>query len=168
MKKHNIQLVYHLSPAQSGLLFQTLSSFESDIYVVQSVFELEGELDIYILKQAWQVVSNHHTTLRTGFIWEDGQEAEQYVLEKIEVPFIFYDYSVLSEIDRENKLESLIKMDREKAYDLAKAPLYRIYLVKGYDKKHYIILSQHNIIIDGLSATIILGDVLKKYSKINL
>ena len=64
-----VQDFYPLSPMQSGLLFHSLYAPTSDAYFVQSVFELEGEINAAILKSAWQKVSDLHPILRTGFIW---------------------------------------------------------------------------------------------------
>ena len=69
-----IEQIYPLSPMQSGLLFQALYAPESDAYFVQSVFELEGKIDSSALKKAWQMVSDHHSILRTGFVWHDGED----------------------------------------------------------------------------------------------
>ena len=55
----HIEHIYPLSPMQSGLLFQTLYAPESDAYFVQSVFELEGKIDLSALKKAWQVSAIH-------------------------------------------------------------------------------------------------------------
>ena len=74
LNKKIIEDLYPLSPMQSGLLFQSLYAPNSDAYFVQSIFELEKEVDANILKSAWQTVSNHHPILRTGFIWKDGEE----------------------------------------------------------------------------------------------
>ena len=71
---------------QSGFLFQTLYAPESDAYFVQSVFKLEGKIDLSAFKKAWQKVSDHHPILRTGFVWKDGEEPDQYVLESVEFP----------------------------------------------------------------------------------
>jgi hypothetical protein len=68
MDQKIIEDAYPLSPTQSGLLFQTLYAPESDAYFVQSVFELQGNIDPGTLKAAWQRVSDHHPILRTGFI----------------------------------------------------------------------------------------------------
>ena len=70
LSNKKIQDLYALSPMQSGLLFQSLYAPESDVYLVQSIFELQGIIDPTVLKQAWQKVSDHHPILRTGFFLE--------------------------------------------------------------------------------------------------
>ena len=161
-----IENIYPLSPMQSGLLFQALYAPSSDAYFVQSVFELEGEVDTQALQLAWQTVSNHHPILRTGIIWEDGEEPAQYTLEYTEVPFMQYDWQNLRAKEQEKKLEKFIQEDRKKGFDLSQAPLFRITLFQCGADKHYLIWSHHHILTDGWSTPIILGDVFKAYEDV--
>ena len=78
MGKHIFEDFYPLSPMQEGLLFRNLYQ-ASDEYLVQSVFELEGEIENESLKKAWQAIMDHYPVLRTGFIWEDLNKSHQYV-----------------------------------------------------------------------------------------
>ena len=59
--KRLIEDIYPLSPLQAGLLFQNLYSPELDIYFVQSIFELKGDVNSSYLKQAWEKITNHHS-----------------------------------------------------------------------------------------------------------
>ena len=87
--------LYPLSPMQSGLLFQSLYNLDSDAYFIQGIYNFQGEVDPSVLRMAWQKVSDIHSILRTGFVWQDGEEAEQYVLESIIFPFIEYNWKEL-------------------------------------------------------------------------
>ncbi|MBW8310152.1 MAG: AMP-binding protein, partial [Candidatus Paracaedibacteraceae bacterium] len=161
-----IEDAYPLSPMQSGLLFQTLYAPESGAYFVQSVFELEGHIDISVLKKAWQKVSKHHPILRTGFIWQSLDVPLQYVLESAEVPFEVKDFKTFTKIDQNQKLEDFIKEDRKKGFDLSKAPLFRITLIKCSQRKFYLIWSRHHILTDGWSTSIIISDMFKAYESL--
>src|SRR3990167_7092530 len=166
MNNKIIQDAYPLSPMQSGLLFQTLYAPESDAYFVQSIFELEGKIDISALRMAWQKVSDHHPILRTGFVWQNLEIPLQYVLESAEVPFEIEDWQDLEKTDQDQKLEDFIKYDRKKGFDLNKAPLFRITLIQCATTKNYLVWSQHHTLTDGWCLSIILGDVLKAYENL--
>ena len=56
--KTSIQNVYPLSPMQGGLLFQSIYQPEVDDYFIQSIYEIEGEIDTGILQRAWKEVVN--------------------------------------------------------------------------------------------------------------
>jgi amino acid adenylation domain-containing protein/non-ribosomal peptide synthase protein (TIGR01720 family) len=155
-----IEAVYPLSPMQSGLLFQALYKPDSDAYFVQSIFELEGEIDVAALRLAWQKVSKAHAALRTGLAWEGLETPLQYVLETIEIPFEVKDWKGLQ---KENKLEDFIQEDRKRKFDLEQAPLFRLTLIQWSETKYTLVWSQHHTLLDGWSIPIILGDVIKTY-----
>ena len=164
--KIHIENIYPLSPMQSGLLFQSLYAPDSDAYFVQSVFEIEGEVAVAVLRQAWQKVGDQHPILRTGFVWEKIETPLQYILVSAEVPFDEY---VWEEKDTENiqiKLERFIQEDRNKGFDLSKAPLLRVSLIEYAQDKYYMIWSQHHILIDGWSLPIIFRDLFQAYRDI--
>ncbi|KAB2877418.1 AMP-binding protein, partial [bacterium] len=161
-----IESIYPLSPMQSGLLFQALYAPTSDAYFVQTIFELEGELDIQALRSTWQLVCDHHPILRTGFIWEKLETPLQYVLETTQLPFTELDWTGLTEDEQQEIFEEFIQEDRQRGFDLRKAPLFRITLIRCSQDKCYMLWSQHHILTDGWCLPILLGDVFKTYAAI--
>ena len=141
---NKIQNIYPLSPMQAGLLFQSLYAPNSDAYFVQSIFELEREVDVNALRSAWQAVSNHHPVLRTGIVWEKLEEPLQYVLEYVDIPFESYDWQNIEAERQQSLLKELAQADIEKNFDLSKAPLFRIILIKFNHDKHYMIWSHQD------------------------
>ncbi len=71
MSSKNFDDVYSLSPMQKGMLFHSIYSPGSGVYVEQVSCELSGSFDKLIFKQVWQKLLSRHTILRTGFLWED-------------------------------------------------------------------------------------------------
>jgi amino acid adenylation domain-containing protein len=161
-----VQDFYPLSPMQSGLLFHSLYAPTSDAYFVQSVFELEGEINAAILKSAWQKVSDLHPILRTGFIWQDGDSPLQYVLESSAIHFHVEDWQNLTGQGHEERLKTFIQEDRKQGFDLGKAPLFRLVLIQYDLAKYYFVWSQHHILMDGWCLPIILRDVFTAYEDI--
>jgi amino acid adenylation domain-containing protein/non-ribosomal peptide synthase protein (TIGR01720 family) len=158
-----IEDLYPLSPMQSGLLFQTLYDPDSDAYLTQNVFEIEGFLNRDFLKLSWQKLSGRYSVLRTGFIWKDGEVPSQYVLESVEVPFYEYDWRSFGEKEQDEKIEIFLQKDREKLFDLSQAPVFRVSLIWRSENSYYLIWSHHHILIDGWSLPILLGDLFGIY-----
>ncbi|MCA9382695.1 AMP-binding protein, partial [Candidatus Dojkabacteria bacterium] len=92
---------YPLSPLQEGLWFRSVYEKSSDVYFVQSVLELRGELRSDILKASWQSVIAAHDILRTAFFWVGLPRPMQYVKASVEIPWLEEDWSHLDnkEID---------------------------------------------------------------------
>ena len=167
LNKKIIENVYPLTSLQEGLLFQNLYAPESDAYFVQFVLEFEGNLDEESMKGAWQALTDHHPILRTGVVWERLDQPLQYVLKCINVPFEILNWKEKEkEFTRNQLLQVFIQEDRKKGFDLSKAPLFRIILIKHLQNKYTLIWSQHHILTDGWSNSILMADLFKAYESL--
>jgi surfactin family lipopeptide synthetase C len=78
-----IEDMYPLSPMQQGMLFHTLQSPDSGVYVEQMSCTLRGELDVRAFRRAWQRLVDRHTVLRTAFNWSRREEPFQVVYRRV-------------------------------------------------------------------------------------
>ena len=69
-------------------------------------------------------------------------------------------FEVLEWKDKEG-LDAFIKKERQEGFDLTKAPLFKVTLIKH--SSYTMIWSQHHILTDGWSTPLILTDVFKAY-----
>src|ERR1051325_1674699 len=81
----NLEDLYPLSPLQQGMLFHTLESPESGVYFEQSVFTIQGPLDVVAFERAWQTVINRHSILRSAFLWQNLDNPVQAVFRRIDI-----------------------------------------------------------------------------------
>ncbi|WP_323739340.1 condensation domain-containing protein, partial [Candidatus Trichorickettsia mobilis] len=165
--KLNIQDLYPLSPIQSGFLFQHLYAPQSDAYFVQSVFLINGVIDHNLLKLAWQKIIDTYSILRTGFVWQNLEMPFQYVLKSIKIEFNSLDWQNFSDIEQEARLKDFIKQDRKKGFDLNNVPLIRIHLIQKNSNSYYLVWSNHHILLDGWSSSIVFQNFLKLYKALN-
>ncbi len=145
---------YPLSSAQKRMY--TLQQFEEDniSYNIPMVMTLEGELDKTKLKETFDKLIQRHEALRTSFEVIDGKPVQ--VVHK-EVNFeIEY-----TEANEEKAVE--IAAEFVKAFDLSKAPLIRVALVKIKDKEHILMIDMHHIISDGTSMGILTKEFMELY-----
>ncbi len=156
-----IENLYPLTPLQAGILFQTQLQAVEDVYFVQSVYLLEGEVDLGNLRQAWQAVVQHHPILRTGFIWQEVAVPLQFVLQAAELPWEVLDWSQHG-LD-EGQLQDYLQDQRRHPFSLNKPPLCRLTLIRLSQQRFYMIWTQHHILVDGWCLSILLNDVLRAY-----
>ncbi|WP_432079899.1 condensation domain-containing protein, partial [Streptomyces sp. YPW6] len=154
-----VEDVYPLSPLQQGMLFHALAEPDSGLYVEQIHWRLEGDLDRYALRSAWQGVLDAHPVLRTSFVWDQGDRPLQVVRRGQAVPFEFHDVSGLPEAEQEAWLRDLLDADRVRGFDLSAPPLMRIHLVRESSEAHVLVWSFHHILLDGWSVSALLGQV---------
>src|SRR5581483_3657864 len=155
--------IYPLSPLQQGLLFQTLYEPESGDYVIQTGYTFQGDLNIDAFKYAWQQLAEHHTILRTAFVWKGLTEPLQIVQRSVEIPFELLDWSDYSQAEQQERLLAYQQIDRSRGFDLSIAPLMRLTLVLLNDNTYQFLWSYHHIILDGWSVPIVLRDVFSCY-----
>ncbi len=159
----NIVDICALTPLQSGFLFQLLYEKNSDVYFTQSLEYLKN-IKPNLLKKAWNTVANKHDILKMGMLWENLEESVSYMLSHVEIPFEEHDWKNIE--NQEEKLEEFIKSDRSNVFDLTKAPLMRIALIRLTEVDYVMVWSSHHIILDGWSSAIVLGEVFQIYTQL--
>ncbi len=145
---------YEMSSAQKRMYTLQQLDINSTSYNMPGVIELDGDLDIEYLKEVFDKLVQRHEVLRTSFeVIEDG--LVQKVHKKVE--FYIEEYNVEEEKGIEEVVKGFIR-----AFNLLKAPLLRLGLVKTHPNKHILMFDIHHIISDGVS----MGILVEEFSKI--
>ncbi|MCC9018873.1 non-ribosomal peptide synthetase [Flavobacterium lipolyticum] len=171
LQRENVASIYELCPAQEGILFHSLylSSMGEEDYatnLTQNSMEFTSEINVEIFKKAWQNVIENHTTLRTGFITDAVKIPVQFVNKKVEVPFLFFDYSQFSQEEANEKFEAYRINDAKDGFSFTNPPLMRITLIKFNEARYTMIWTRHHILLDGWSTQILLKELLTFYTQI--
>lgn len=133
----------------------------STTYNVTVSMIIEGELDTQKLDESIQKLIKRHEILRTSFKVNNGE-----VLQKINYNLDF-GIELHDRISQNNDVDNLIK-EFVQPFDLNKAPLFRMGLVKLEKYKHIFIMDFHHIIIDGISADIVINELFNIYNDVEL
>ena len=159
MDKNNIEDIYPLAPMQKGILFHTLSAPESGVYVQQSVYTLHGDLDVSAFRRAWQRVVTRHPILRTLFLWEQRDKPLQVVRQRVKLPWMQHDWRGLSPAEQKERLEIFLEADRDRGFELSRAPLMRLFLIQVAEDAYHFIWSRHHLLVDMWSSSLVLKDL---------
>ncbi|MEM8676957.1 MAG: condensation domain-containing protein [Cyanobacteria bacterium P01_G01_bin.67] len=163
MKTQNVQDIYELSPIQQGLLFHCIYAPESRFYFVQKFFTIDGNLNLIAFDQAWQQVVARHTSLRTGFYWENINKPLQVVYKQVKVPIEQQDWRGLNSVEQQQQLESFLERDRQQGIDLSQECLMRLTLLRLSDDAYKLIWTSHFINMDGWAVSLVLKDFVQLY-----
>ncbi len=158
-----IEDVLELSPLQQGILFQTLYSPESGMYVEQLSIRLNALVVPQLLRRAWQKVLDRHSVLRTSFYWEDVEQPVQVVQGDVAIPFHEEDWSRLDSAEQVSQLQAYLAAERASGFDLSRAPLIRVSVIRLSETSCQLIVSLHHIILDGWSIALIFQEVSAYY-----
>ncbi|MFD5095498.1 non-ribosomal peptide synthase/polyketide synthase [Amycolatopsis thailandensis] len=149
--------VLPVTPLQEGFFFH--AEFEggqaADIYTVQEILDLEGDVDADALRRSAQALLDRYSSLRSGFRQLDGGQVVQTVPRHAELPW----REVAAE-DAANAFEA----DRARRFDFARPPLLRATFVRAGENRARLALTFHHIIADGWSVVVLLRELLAGYA----
>jgi len=145
---------YGLSSAQKRLYTLQQFDLESTGYNISGVLEIEGKLAVERLEAAFRKLIERHEAFRTSF-----ELIEEGIVQKIHKKVEFeVEHKEVGEGDAEEIIRSFIR-----PFDLSKAPLLRVGLIKLYSGKNILMFDMHHIISDGTSMGILTNEFVKLY-----
>jgi len=163
MNKRNIQAVYPLSPMQQGMLFHSLYAPGSGVYVEQMSCIFGGNLDVPAFERAWQHVVERHPILRTSFAWKSLEKVLQVVQREVRISLEQEDWRGIALLDQVAQLEDFLQADRRRGFDVSRAPLMRLSLMRTAEDSWQFVWTHHHALLDGWSVPLLLKEVLTLY-----
>ena len=162
----DIEDIYPLTPLQQGMLFHSLLDSHTDVYFASFNWDLEGVIDVDKFVEAWNLTINLHSSLRTAIHWNNLKDPLQVVYPSVDVPVTLEDWRELNEAERGTRLNALVDNDRSRAFDLNKAPLTRVTLVRLEDTRWHMIWSFHHMVMDGWSVPLVIRQMFNVYESL--
>ena len=131
-------------------------------YIVPGAFRFDGPLDLAAFSESVNEVIRRHEILRTSFTDIEG-EPMQVIEEPQRLAIPLIDLSNLPESERAAEVQRLTETEAGRAFDLERAPLLRVTLLKLREDEHIVLLTMHHIISDGWSMSVLLQEVAVLY-----
>ncbi|HEY52373.1 MAG TPA: AMP-binding protein, partial [Caldilineae bacterium] len=164
MDRKNIETFYPLTPMQQGMLFHTLYEPESGVYVELLTAAWHGDVDIDAFRRTWQRVVDRHEALRTAFLWEGLKEPIQVVQRQAEVTVTELGWRTATPEEQQERLDEYLREERKRGFDLTKAPLLRLSLIRMADEEYRLVWTHHHLLMDGWSIPLLLKEVFAFYA----
>lgn len=164
MNARNIASISALTPIQEGILFHAIADHARQVYHSQFSARIDGALDAARWRAAWDMVIARHDTLRTLFTWEGRDKPLQIVRERVDTPWQELDWRQSIADEHGAMLEALLDRDRDLGFELDRAPLLRLILIRLGDNHHRFVLTFHHLILDGWSMRLILEEAQQIYA----
>lgn len=161
-----VEDIYSLTGLQQGMFFHHTLDGASTSYMLQNVYNLFGSVDADAMKDALNLLLVKHDVLRTAIFNGAGTQPRQAVLKKQALDFTMYDVTNKTCEEQEFFIQDCVKQDLEHGFDFAKEPLMRVTYIKCSETAHKLIWSFHHIIMDGWCLSIVFGDFLNYYEKL--
>jgi tyrocidine synthetase-3 len=136
---------YPLSSAQKRLYILQQMTLESTAYNMPQFIPLSEEPDISKLEETFKRLIERHESLRTSFHMINNQPVQK-VHDTVEFAIEYYDSQSVQ------------------PFDLSRAPLLRVGLVKTGENGTILSVDMHHIISDGLSHGVLVKDFIALYT----
>lgn len=159
----NFEDVYPLTPFQQGMLFHVLDTPQAGVYLNQQRYTLRGALDLGAFKQALQGVMDRHQILRTAFVLSAPGGPLQVVFRRLQLPWTVHDWSELPPGESAARLAAFMQSDFQSGFDLQRAPLMRMTLIRTESDTYEFVWSFHLLLMDGWSMQVMLRELLALY-----
>jgi hypothetical protein len=121
-------------------------------------YQIDGPLQHAVLQQAFDRLIVRHEILRTCFVPKGGL-TQQMVMAAVSTPITLTDLSHLSEDSVHAEALELGRRDAEKPFDLGRAPLLRLSMLRLSTARHVLLFTVHAAIIDGWSIGILVAEL---------
>ncbi|WP_310605263.1 amino acid adenylation domain-containing protein, partial [Anaerosporobacter sp.] len=133
--------LYIINQVESGISYNT-----------PKIFSVTGSIDRDKMKEAFEKLVDRYELLRTTFE-DDGDSFYQVIHEEVDC--------VVQDFSSDKMLEDIVN-EFLRPFELSKAPLMRIGIVRGIERE-YLIVDFHHIICDAASVYIYMEDLLSFY-----
>ena len=164
IEKAEKKCYYPITSSQKRLYVLQQMDIESTVYNIPIPLLLNGKLEIKKLEQTFKKLIQRHESFRTSFIMV-ADEPVQRIHGEVKFGIEYKDAATEGTEgtegteDTEKNIYHFIR-----PFDLSKAPLFRVGLLKIEQEKFILIVDMHHIISDGTSTTILADDFMKLYT----
>ena len=159
----NVQDVYPLTPMQEFMLLHAIARPRGGVLSDQFRYEIHGALDVAAFRRAWEQLVQRHTILRTAFVWQDVKAPVQVVRKSVTLTFTVLDWSDRSPAEQRDALDAQCRRDGEEPFNLARAPLLRITLIRLSHDRHFLVWRSHHLLMDRWCLGTVLAELGELY-----
>jgi natural product biosynthesis luciferase-like monooxygenase protein len=154
---------FPLTPVQQGMLFHHVQSRHSGVDIQQLVVTATEPIDFAMFQAAWEDVAKAHPMLRTRFRWDGEETPLQQVVEQITIDIVETSLVGLSAAEQQSRVDRYLRDDRQRGFDLAAAPLFRVAVFPLSAAQHRWVWTFPHILLDGGSFAEIVKDLYAAY-----
>jgi hypothetical protein len=165
---HGVADLLPLTPVQEGLLFHARYDTRSaavDVYNVQTVLDLGGDLDGVRLKAACAALVDRHEALRAAFLQRANGEPVQVIAPQVPLPWQETDLRGLDPADALREADAFLAADRARRFPPENAPLLRFTLLLLPAGRTRLVFTHHHILLDGWSLPRLLEELVRLYAE---
>ncbi|CQR72349.1 Surfactin synthase subunit 1 [Sporomusa ovata DSM 2662] len=146
---------YPTTPAQRQMYILRYSETSATNYNIPMTYRIWGKLSREKFEQAFAKLVARHRGLRTYF-FEKEENVRQGIVDKIQ-------YTILQQQAETEKQAKEIIASWIQPFDISKPGIFRLGLIELSPEETIVFLDTHHSIIDGLSVTVLMKELMQLY-----
>ena len=150
------------TPSQRHMLTVLENDWVPGLYRMQSTTQLPFAVDPDAFADAWRALARRHACLRTGFRRAEDGTWLRVVADEVEPAVELLDWSGRDPETIADDLIARLESERAHPVDVAAAPLWRVWLVRG-PSSWWMGQVQSYLLADGWSNLVLLDELLELY-----
>ncbi len=162
IQKSDVQEIFELNSIQKGLLYHFLKETDNNLYNVQLSFNIKGNFNKDVLREAINHTQSNNEALRSVFRWEKVSKPVQIVLKNYHIDFSYHDLLKNEAKDIQRLTEEFSKSDWSERFDLNELP-FRVQLMQVNHQSFVLNITYHHILHDGWSNGVLLKEIFGHY-----
>lgn len=163
IQKAPLQDAYPLAVAQQGLWYLWNFDPKSPFYNALGCLHLEGEVNLHVLRRAWDAMISRHVVVSSRFLRRNGIPMQVFDNEHGRVELPLTDLTHLPTIERQPNVAAAAKASAQRPFDLEKDPLLFANLYKTDDHHYELVVTYHEIILDLWGFAVMIRDMCTLY-----
>ncbi|MFK7748978.1 MAG: amino acid adenylation domain-containing protein [Kordia sp.] len=154
---------YPVTPAQKRLWIMSNFDGGNQAYNITNELELTGNFNTELFSKAFQSLVAKYESLRTYFKQTEAGELRQYIasVKAMNTTVEVHDVS-----EQPTGKAELITAHYQHTFDLSKAPLFKLQVVKTGAENFLVLFNLHHIIGDGWSLELISKELVAMYNQL--
>ncbi|MFZ2526336.1 MAG: amino acid adenylation domain-containing protein [Rhodococcus sp. (in: high G+C Gram-positive bacteria)] len=157
-----IEDVVPLTPLQRGMFYLSGLDDGVDVYTMQTVLDLDGELDAATLRRSARALVARHAVLRTGYRTAGSGEPVGVVLRAADPEWT--EVNLAERLDPDVDSAEIVVRERDRRFDPAAAPLVRFALLTLASARSRLVVTMHHLVADGWSTPLLMQELLQIYA----
>ncbi|MFB9557086.1 amino acid adenylation domain-containing protein [Streptomyces roseoviridis] len=155
---------YPMVSMQLSMVFHMEVAGGTDSYHNVNSYRITGRLDETAFRRSVGEAMARHAVLRTGLDLSGYGEPLQLVHGTLPAPVEFADLRGRREQAQDERIRDVFADHRDRPFDLAAPPLFRITVQRLADDAFQLTVSEHHAILDGWSFTSLLTEILERHT----
>ena len=149
-----------LSSEERSLWFFEKLNPQSCVYNIPLTFQLNGAVEIEIIKQSINQIIARHEIFRTSFVEVKGE------IQRIIAPELAIELPVV-DVATEAEANILARQQASQPFNIDTDPLLRAKLLRFRDNRSWLLITCHHIVFDGWSIQILFDELVKYYDALS-